>query len=118
MPPRRQRDRGMVTAELAAVLPVVAMLTVVAVGVIGVGIDEIRCVDAARAGARALARGDPSDAVAAAVRSVAPVGASVSLAGDDRTVSARVRVERTLPGGWGSFDLGATSTADRELSAS
>ena len=113
-----RRDRGMVTAELAAAMPVAAGLAVLAVGVIGVGIDQIRCVDAARVGARALARGDPADAVTTAIRSVAPAGASVSLGGDDRTVTARVRMVRSLPSGWGTFDVGATSTADRELAAS
>ena len=113
-----RRDRGMVTAELAAAMPVAAGLAVLAVGVIGVGIDQIRCVDAARVGARALARGDPADAVTTAIRSVAPAGASVSLGGDDRTVTAGVRMVRSLPSGWGTFDVGATSTADRELAAS
>jgi len=105
----------MVTAELAAAMPVAAGLTIIAVGLIGVGIDGIRCVDAARVGARASARGDPDSAVSTAVRSVAPAGASLALGGDDRTVSATVRVVRSLPGGWGTFDLGATSNAAREL---
>jgi hypothetical protein len=104
----------MVTAELAAAMPVVAVLTGVAVGVIAVGIDQIRCVDAARVGARALARGDPGATVTSAVRSVAPAGASVALGGDARTVSARVHVVRSLPGGWGAFEIEASSTAERE----
>lgn len=106
----------MVTAELAVAMPVAAGLTVLAIGLIGVGIDQVRCVDAARVGARAMARGDPAAAVSTAVRSVAPTGASVALGGDGRTVSATVRMVRSLPGGWGSFDVGATSTADRERS--
>ena len=113
-----RRDRGMVTAELAAAMPVAVGLAVLAVGVLGAGIDQIRCVDAARVGARALARGDPADVVAGTVRSVAPAGASLVLGGDARTVQARVRVVRPLPGGWGSIDLGAVSSADRELAAS
>lgn len=113
--PGFDRDRGMVTAELAAAMPVVAVLTVFVIGVLVVGIDQIRCVDAARVGARALARGDAADAVTTAIRSVAPAGASVSLGGDDRTVTAWVRMVRSLPIGWGTFDIGATSTADREL---
>lgn len=107
-------DRGMVTAELAAAMPVVAVMTGVAVGVVAVGIDQVRCVDAARVGARALARGDPPAAVTTAIRSVAPPSASVALGGDVRTVSATVHVVRSLPGGWGSFELEASSTADRE----
>jgi hypothetical protein len=107
----------MVTAELAAAMPVVAGLTVLSVGAIGIGIDQIRCVDAARIGARALARGDPPGAVTAAARSAAPSGASVSLGGDGQLVTVTVGVVRSLPGGLGAFDLGATSTAARETVA-
>ncbi|MGV1010427.1 MAG: TadE family type IV pilus minor pilin [Dermatophilaceae bacterium] len=102
------------TAELAAAMPVIALMAGFAIGVIAVGIDQIRCVDAARVGARALARGDPFGSVTNAVRSVAPAGASVALGGDGRTVSATVHLVRSLPGGWGSFEVAASSSADRE----
>lgn len=107
-------DGGMVTAELAAAMPVVAGLTMLAVGAIGVGIDQIRCVDAARIGARALARGDPQGAVASVARSAAPSGASVVLGADSSMVTVTVGLVRSLPGGLGSFRLGATSTAAKE----
>lgn len=105
----------MVTAELAAAMPVIAGLTVFALGAIGLGIDQVRCVDAARIGARALARGDPVGAVTSAARGAAPSGATVALSGDGESVTVTVGVARDLPGGLGAFRLGSSSTASREL---
>ena len=53
----------MATAELAVVLPAVLLVLAVALSALGLAIDQIRCVDAARAGARAAARGDTAAAV-------------------------------------------------------
>ena len=53
----------MATAELAVVLPAVLLVLAVALSALGLAIDQIRCVDAARAGARAAARGDTAGAV-------------------------------------------------------
>jgi hypothetical protein len=105
----------MVTAELAAAMPVIAGLTVLAVGAIGVGIDQVRCVDAARIGARALARGDPVGAVTSAARAAAPSGATIALGGDGESVTVTIGVTRGLPGGLGAFRLGSSSTAAREV---
>src|SRR5206468_10387938 len=57
---RLRDERGMVTAETAVVLPVLLLVlagAVAAVTVVGV---QLRCVDAAREGARAAARGETS----------------------------------------------------------
>src|SRR4051794_24361822 len=58
---------GFVTAEAAVALPVLVLLTAVLVAGIGAAAAQIRCVDAAQAGARALARGEPGAVVAARV---------------------------------------------------
>ncbi len=108
----------MVTAELAVVLPVLAGLLVLGIGAVALGVDHIRCVDAARIGARALARADPQERVHTAVRSAAPAGASVAVDGDARTVVVTVAVTRVLPGGLGPFGVAATSRADREVASS
>jgi Flp pilus assembly protein TadG len=72
-------EAGYVTAETAMVLPVLAILLAVALWAVAVGSAQLRCVDAARDGARAVARGE-SDAVAsAAAQSAAPPGATVEL---------------------------------------
>ena len=48
----------MVTAELAVVLPALLLVLAVALSALGLAVDQVRCVDAAAAGARAAARGD------------------------------------------------------------
>ncbi|MGI8665297.1 MAG: Rv3654c family TadE-like protein, partial [Jatrophihabitans sp.] len=52
-------ERGMVTAETALVLPVLVLLALVGVAAVGVGQARVRCADAAREAARAIARGNP-----------------------------------------------------------
>jgi len=91
-----RRDAGYVTAETAMVLPVLALLLAVALWSIAVAAAQLRCIDAARDGARAVARGE-SDVVATEVaRAAAPEGAQVDVRRDgDRVVvvvTARVGV--------------------------
>lgn len=69
----------MVTAELAVALPALVMVLVTALGGLALAIDQLRCVDAARAGARAAARGDPPAAVRDVVRRIAPAGAGIDV---------------------------------------
>jgi Flp pilus assembly protein TadG len=89
-----ENDRGMVTAELATALPVLVLLAIVGVMAIGVGGARIRCGDAAREAARAVARGDPAAAAglagAAAGRPVAVE--SSKTANGDTTVTVRMRL--------------------------
>lgn len=73
----KRGDAGMVTAELAAALPVLALLVLAGLSAVQVVDARVRCLDAAREAVRAAARGD-TDAVAIG-RSVAPSGASVSI---------------------------------------
>ncbi|WP_155056947.1 TadE family type IV pilus minor pilin [Streptomyces blattellae] len=75
----REKDRGFVTAESAVVLPVLVMFVMALVGGLLVVTAQIRCVDAARTGARAAARQDPADAVVEVTREAAPQGAQVTL---------------------------------------
>ena len=54
----------MATVELAVALPALVLVLVVALSAITTVLDQVRCVDAARATARALSRGDaPAGAV-------------------------------------------------------
>jgi hypothetical protein len=74
----------MVTAEFAVVLPAVVLVLALSVGALGLAVDQIRCVDAASAGARAAARGDSAGSVILVVGRAAPSGAVVSVdAGGD-----------------------------------
>ena len=85
----------MVTAETAVVLPVLLVVLAAAVWVLASVAGQLRCVDAARVGARAAARGDAASVVTAATARVAPAGAQVRVvrSGDEVTVevSAVVR---------------------------
>ena len=66
--PWRRRDAGMVTAETAVVLPVLLLVLAGAVAAVTVVGAQLRCVDAAREGARAAARGEDVATVRALVR--------------------------------------------------
>jgi hypothetical protein len=81
----------MVTAETAVVLPVLVVVLVAATWVLMCVAAELRCVDAARLGARAAARGDTAAGVAAATSAVAPTGAEVDVVRDGEEVTVLVR---------------------------
>ncbi|MER7810527.1 TadE family type IV pilus minor pilin [Streptomyces sp900116325] len=89
-------DRGAVTAEAAMVIPVLALFALALVWALMAASAQIRCVDAARAGARAAARSEPEEQVLAAARSAAPDRARVDL---ERAGELwRVRVAAPTPG--------------------
>src|SRR5665648_723931 len=81
-------EHGMATAEFAVVLPALVLILALSLGALGLAWDQVRCVDAARAGARAAARGDSRGAVILVASRAAPSRARVSMA----TSSALVRV--------------------------
>lgn len=85
------RERGSITAETAVAFP--ALVIVLAVGLWGVSAAgaQVACVDAARAGARAAARGEPEPEVRAAVLRAAPPDARVSLSRDPTTTRVVVQ---------------------------
>ena len=93
-------DSGTATAELAVVLPAVVLLAASGVWAVAAAAAQLRCVDAAGTGARALARGETTAAVSRAVAEVAPAGAEVSVSrvGDLAVVDVRTTVR--LPGPW------------------
>jgi hypothetical protein len=96
----RSRDRGSATAELAVGLPALVLLLLFALGAVDAVIARMECVDAARDGVLAAARGGDG---AAAALDRAPAGATVSVTRDGTRVRAEVRVTvrplgRHLPG--------------------
>lgn len=101
----------MATAEFAVVLPAIVLVLALSLGALGLAWDQIRCVDAARAGARAASRGDSAGAVLLVAGRAAPAGAQVSMgaAGGLVQVSvvSRPRVAANLLPAW----LRASSTA-------
>ena len=96
----QDRERGSATAELAVVLPAVVLLAVLGVWAVAAVAAHLRCVDAAGAGARALARGESSAEVRRVVAQVAPRGATVRLGRDGDLVVVDVRATVRLPGPW------------------
>ncbi|MGW2107923.1 TadE family type IV pilus minor pilin [Streptomyces sp. NPDC001948] len=95
-PGGRASDRGAVTAEAAMAVPVLAMFALALVWALMAASAQIRCVDAARAGARAAARSEPEAQVLEVTRSAAPGGAEVVM---ERAGELwRVRVAASMPG--------------------
>lgn len=90
------RDRGSFTAEFAAGLPAVMLLLLVGLTTVGAAATKVQCVDAARDGALAAARGEPGPAAAA---EVAPPGADVEVRLDPESVTVVVRSRIRAPGG-------------------
>ena len=108
---RRSRDGGMVTAELAACLPVLVLVLAAALTAVSVVAARVRAQDAAREAARAGARGDVAAAHRLAGES-AP-GASLQLAASATEVVATVREQVHPLGGW----LPAFTVTERAVAA-
>ena len=85
------RDGGSVTAETAVGLPALVVLVAFALTGVFAVTQQMRCVDAAREGARAVARGERDPTRFA--RAVAPEGATVRVTPH----GALARVEITAP---------------------
>ena len=96
-PSPRTRDRGMVTAETAVLLPVLLVVLAAAVFVLACVAAQLKCVDAARSAARVAARGEPAATVTGTAERLAPDGARVGLSsgstGDVETVQVVVRAQ-------------------------
>ena len=108
----RDRDRGSFTAELAAGLPALMMLLLVGLTAVGAVTAKIQCVDAAREGALAAARGAPG---AAAATRIAPAGATVDISEGADTVKLSVRAPVPILGGsLPAITVQATAEAARE----
>ena len=101
----------MVTAELAACLPVLVLVLGVALTAVGVVAARVRAQDAAREAARAAGRGDDPAAHRLAV--AAAPGSRLSLAIDSSTVVATVRSRVHPLGGW----LPAITVSERCVAA-
>ena len=70
-------ERGAVTAEMALALPVLVSLLLLGIWSIGLVVLNIRCIDAARDVARAVARGESVDQAKAIGHRTVPAGTIV-----------------------------------------
>ena len=93
--------RGAVTAEFAVALPAVLLLLALLLAGSAAGVTQLRLEEAARAGARALARGEDAAAVDAIVRRLAGNTASSAVASGGGWLS--VTVSARVPGAVGSL---------------
>jgi Flp pilus assembly protein TadG len=97
--PRRPDDEGAVTAETAIVLPVLLVFLLAGLWAAGVVVAEVRCVDAARDVARAVARGEPSEIAQEIGRRAGPPGAQIAISRDGPAVRVVVRATVDTAGG-------------------
>src|SRR4051794_10663840 len=112
MPSDRRGDGGMVTAELAACLPVLVLVLGVAISAVAVMAERVRLQDAAREAARAAGRGD--QAVARRLADQAAPGARVTIAAESGSTVVAVASARVHPlGGW----LPAVTVTERCVAA-
>ncbi|MFD7153870.1 TadE family type IV pilus minor pilin [Kribbella sp. NPDC059898] len=90
----RRGDGGAVTAEMALVLPVLVALLVLGIWSVGLVVMNIRCMDAARDVARAVARGDSPEEAEAIGRRTVPTG-TITITRDDSDIQVTVTAEPT-----------------------
>ncbi|WP_159707077.1 TadE family type IV pilus minor pilin [Arthrobacter sp. 18067] len=113
---RSKQDRGAVTAEFAVALPAVILLLAFMLAGGAAGITQLRLEEAARAGARASARGETAASVQGIVRRLGGEGVSSSLVDDGTwlTVTASSPVGGAL-GKLIPWTLSASASARGEL---
>jgi len=107
-----------VTAELAMAVPLLLAVTLGMVWLLTLGTAQVRMVDATREAARAVARGDASEAALERGRQIAPPGAMLTVTTvDDRVVvSGTVEIDGVggLFGVLPSVELTAEAVSARE----
>lgn len=87
----------MVTAEIAVGLTALVFVLFAGLWVVSAVAQQVRCIDAARDTARAIARGESDEVAMAAGRRSAPAGASIVIADQSGWVEVTVSVQ-ALPG--------------------
>lgn len=109
---------GYVTAELAMALPTLLLILVASLYALSAQSLSGRCADAARAGARDLARGDDAAEVVRRVRAALPAGSTATVRREPALVgldvSAPLPVPRPLRGMLADRRITARATAADE----
>ena len=110
------RERGMVTAEMAVSLLGLTVVTAALIGAVAMAGTQVRCAEAARAGARAAARGDAPSSIEGASRAVLPGSFVLVTRGGDQ-VRVRVTAGRAMTGplfAWLPTSVSAEAVAQTE----
>ncbi|MFJ5698590.1 TadE family type IV pilus minor pilin [Arthrobacter sp. NPDC093139] len=116
---RTTDSRGAVTAEFAVALPAVLMLLVMLLAGSAAGITQLRLEEAARAGARALARGEEPATIDGIVRKLAGASATSVVVSDGEWLSVTVTDRAAGPlGSVVPWTLTAKAEARGEAAAS
>jgi hypothetical protein len=114
----RGRDGGAVTVELAMVLPVLMATIVAGLWAVGIVISNIRCVDAARDTARAVARGESAETAQQLGLRAAPSGAAIEINREGADVSvvvtAKVDPKSAVFGGLPTVPITCHATVQAE----
>lgn len=103
MPGPYGRDGGFITAETAAVVPVLVLFTTMQLWGLMAAAAQIQCVDAARAGARAAARSETREQALASARESAPRGARVRTYREGPLIRVDVTARAPGPGRLGGL---------------
>ena len=90
-------ERGMVTAEMAVLAPFGLVFGLLLLWIVSLGFTQVQLVDAAREGARLVARGEAVPAASDVARRHAPPGAAVRVSKDDGLVTVQVSAKSRLP---------------------
>lgn len=101
----------MVTAEIAMALPAIGAVIVLAVWAVSAVVADLRCDDAAREAARAIARGESSAVAEQIVDRIGPAGADVRIRHEDGLVVVEVASRVPIPGPFGSPAIHVSGSA-------
>ena len=112
------RQRGSATVEVAVVLPSVVLAFLAGVWGIGAASAQLRCVDAAREVARAVARGEDVGSAKALAAPIAVGGSRVEVSESTGLVRVTVRAPVHLPGPagrwWPTVEVSGVATTATE----
>ena len=103
-------EAGSVTAEFAMILPAIALILAIGVGVVQLGALQVRLTDAAADAARMLGRGDPAGSASARVAQ-AQAGASMSVSHPGALVCVTARASAGSDVLGALFDFSGTGCA-------
>lgn len=107
-------DPGYATAEAAVAIPALMAVLGLAIGVVVSVGAQLRCVDAARVGARAAARGDADAVVEKAALAVAPAGSRVRVSHHGSQVEVDVSADVLATGLLPAVHVGSLAVAESE----
>ena len=104
----------MVTTEIAIGFLAVVVAMTAAVAAIGLGVGHVKAQDAARAGARAAARGESTEVIVTVVRRSEP-RAAIDVRRGDGVVAVRVATNVQLPGPFPAGSIVKAATVETEF---